>query len=620
MGSSPGRPAAIAPKGYSRPKADHSGLVVVHTTEDGLTRTDFDFRELDCPEELRKSLVAGFAVACGQGGRWRSSDSAKAGAVALRRFVRDIGQSPESPQRIEDLGPQCWLAWKSRIAMRSRRSGTASQVRSLLLDTPGLPEPTRRAVRTRIKKPSTRLFDAYSRDEFQRIRAAAVHMVRTAKYRIDANTAVLQQYRAGEEPDNAPAINARGTSWTAGSILDHLARTGSVPPCFRPGGPAAGKQAKTARSLLVLDGAFSWNEALFPNSSEIFALSVLLVCERGYNRSVIRRLTVDIDRADDHATEKPIHLLQLDKPRRGPTARFSGDSLTDGAGRLIELAVSLTTQARETIHLLGSSTTSLLVHRHGRNIPSAEGAAVIFSLRFDDPGSNTASVWHKRAALSDDDGNPLQVTHQRLRLTEQVLNRRPRQNSPSVSEEIYRRPDPQIEDDAAVAIIRGQEDALRHARATMEMRTLTSAEIVSAQRDPRALAARLGVSEEKVHLLVAGALDTVLGACLDFAHSPFAESPGGGCPASFLACLGCSNAVATPAHVPRLVALSMALERIASAVTQGVWDEDYAATYARLTDLLQSNTTPEQRAHAVQKLSDADQAAINRLFSRDLDI
>lgn len=89
-------------------------------------------------------------------------------------------------------------------------------------------------------------------------------------------------------------------------------------------------------------------------------------------------------------------------------------------------------------------------------------------------------------------------------------------------------------------------------------------------RRTQPLAQRLGVSPAKVMLLLSGALNTAAGACLDFTHRRFADHAGQRCPASFLTCLGCSNAVATPAHVPRLVALSDAMERIGSAVTPSV--------------------------------------------------
>lgn len=151
------------------------------------------------------------------------------------------------------------------------------------------------------------------------------------------------------------------------------------------------------------------------------------------------------------------------------------------------------------------------------------------------------------------------------------------------------------------------------------MLTVSDHEMAKARDDPTALAQRLGVAPEKVRLLLSGMLNTATGACLDFASSPFATDADDGCPASFLACLGCSNAVATPSHVPRLVALAKTLERIYSAVSPDIWSEDYASHYARLMDVLAANTTPKQREHAMRQVTTEDETMLDRLLSRGLD-
>ncbi|MGV1005140.1 MAG: hypothetical protein ACOYEV_10355 [Candidatus Nanopelagicales bacterium] len=606
-----GRRAVMPAEGYTRPAlVDSSGLIVTHVTEDGAITQAFDFSDLDCQSELLCSLVQGFAAATGQAGRWRSTASARQGAKTLRQFIRDIAGHPQSPARIEDLGPEVWWTWRAQIETRQRWPGAINQIRGLLADTPGLPETTRQALRGRARKPKTRQYEAYSRDEFQRIRAAASRILRTGLQRIEANLAVLAAYQAGEEPTDAPRTTIQGRSWTAGAILDHLARTGSVPP------GTFGGQGQEARRLLHLAGATSASEALFPNSAEALSISFLLACERGYNPSVINAMTITGDRADDHASEEPVHVLHLDKPRRGPASRYSDESLTGDASMVIGRATAITAQARRTAALLGCPTDSLLLFRGGN--ASASRGAGLFRTDLSQPYV-VAARWHEAAGLVADDGAPLRVTHRRLRLTEQVLNAQPRQNAPTVSETVYRRPDPQTRRDATVAIIRGQAEALEHAHATVAMRTLTQREIDAAESDPKALADRLGVPADKVKLLLSGAMNTAASACLDFTNSPFTAENGMPCPASFLACLGCRNAVATPAHLPRLVALSDALTRIGSAVSPGVWSEDYALPAARLANLLEANSTPEQREHARAQISDADEAVLTRLLSRGLD-
>jgi hypothetical protein len=484
-------------------------------------------------------------------------------------------------------------------------------MRALLTDTPDLPEITRKALRGRSRKPKSRLYEAYSRDEFHRIRAAASAILHTGQRRIDKNLASLNEYRGGLEPADAPTAEMRGTRWTAGALLDHLARTGTVPR-----GMGDTDKSRGCRSLLDLNGARSITEALFPNAEEAASLGFLFACTLGYNPSVIDRLRI-ADRADDHLYEAPIHVTHVDKPRRGPAARFSDESLGGDAGRVMDRAQALTAQARRTMTALGGPTDSLLIYRVGYTYRGHRGPA--FFRTGLPPQGMVHPRWHERAGLVGDDGAPLQVTFQRLRLTEQVLNAKPRQNSPDVSESVYRRPDPHTRKVAAAAIIRGQQDALEHAQITVAMRSLTEEEIGVAHQDPSALSAQLGVAPEKVRMLLSGALNTATGACLDFKHSPFSEREGQACPASFLACLGCTNAIATPTHLPRLVALFDALERIASVVTSAVWAEDYSRYQAQLSDLLGANTTPEQRDAARGAVSDADEDLIFRLLTRGLD-
>jgi hypothetical protein len=464
-------------------------------------------------------------------------------------------------------------------------------------------------LRARIHKPKNRLYDAYSRSEFQRIRSAAAQIVRTAQHRIDSNMSILKAYSSGEEADDAPTVRFQGKPWTIGAALDHLATMGSFPTPLID-------HSDRLRRLVNTDGTVTTNEALFPNSAEALSICILLVCERGYNCSVLDRLTVDIDRADDYLDDEPIHLLHIDKPRRGPQSRYSDESVTGEASRTISRAIVLTRQARQTRALLGEPTNSLFLYRTSR--PLGRNGAALFKTTIPND-HHVVQGWLDRTQLLADDGSPLRLNLQRLRLTEQVLNKRPRQNSPAVSESVYRQPDPQTRKEAATVIIRGQTEAIEHARVTVAMRTVTDREFEDARIDPTHLAQRLGVEPEKVRMLLSGALNTATGACLDFNSSPYASHSGQSCPASFLTCLGCSNAVATPGHLPRLVALSDALERIGSAVSREVWLEDYANHYARLVDLLTSNATPEQRDHTRQQISSTDVAVIDRLLTRGFD-
>jgi len=83
-------------------------------------------------------------------------------------------------------------------------------------------------------------------------------------------------------------------------------------------------------------------------------------------------------------------------------------------------------------------------------------------------------------------------------------------------------------------------------------------------------------------------------------------------------CLACPNAVATPAHLPRLVLLGEALDNLAS-VDPARFDARYREHRDRLEHLLESSTTPVERDTARDEATDGDRAVIERLLRRDLD-
>ncbi len=128
---------------------------------------------------------------------------------------------------------------------------------------------------------------------------------------------------------------------------------------------------------------------------------------------------------------------------------------------------------------------------------------------------------------------------------------------------------------------------------------------------------RLDLPAPTAAAVAAGALDTATGACTDFTHSPFAP-PGHACTASFLMCLACPNAIATRAHLPRLLALRDGLENLAS-VNPPRFHRLYRDHYDRLEHLLSTSTTPAEREDAQRATSDPDVRLIERLLRRDLD-
>jgi hypothetical protein len=489
---------------------------------------------------------------------------------------------------------------------QSRPSQTAV-MRAVLSESPRLPETTRKAIRAKAVKPRNRLpeNDSYSRDEFGRIRSAAKGEVRQALRRIRTNTERLHQYREVGDVGDGITFNVGGTRWSTGSLLEYLLRNGMLPSQYLA-------NRVVLKDCFDLAGVSNPAQALFPSIREIYCLMVLLVCERGFNLSVMDDLTVTSFRASDGAGEDSVYTVNTNKPRRG-TKRFSAEILAGEAGKLWENAVRLTEPCRTALAELGTPSDKLLIaHRH-KNLTD-DGP-----FRQEWLTAGIGDHYMADAGLLADDGTPLRVSLRRLRLSEQVLNQHARQNSESVSEDTYRIPDPATAEGAADTIIDGQADAVAHAKATVTIRSLNAAEVTAARADPETAATGLGIPVPTLKLLLAGSLDTATAACTDFLNSPFAATAGEPCPASFFACFTCTNAVITPDHLPRLVTLLDALDNVATLVAPARWETDYRDHYARLQAILDQNATNAEIGDARRHITDADRDVVTALIGRNLD-
>lgn len=604
--------ATLPSRGYERPsRRTNDGLAVQVIGEDGTDFGVYDFSDLDVPAGLLLPLIDGFERATGSAGRWRAKASVQHAAYVLRRFAVKVVELQPDLETIGDLSPETWWAWRQWLAEQSRWPGQINQSRALLHDTEGLSDTTRRALNGRVSKPKQRQYESYSRSEFRRVRAAGWRVVRSAARRISTNLEHLDAYRAGMEPGDAPRIQISWDVWSRGQILDEIARTGTVhlPSGFQP------HQRARLRQMLGVTGRGHIAQALYATSPEVAWLMVTMVCEQGYNPSVLDSMQATTRRADDLANDPVVYVAELDKPRRGPHARYFSNAFTGRRANLLELAIAITQPARETLALLGQPTDKLLVSRVlGGTNKRPTGA---FKTDWSASGNRYAALREGPTVLGDD-GAPLKITFQALRLTDQVVNRRSRQNTDAVSESVYRQPDPQTREHAVGVIMQGQADAIEHAHSTVKMRT---AGWQSSSGPPSAdtLAQELEVPRATAVDLLAGRLNTATAACLDFTNSPFAVEPGQPCPASFFACFACTNAVATPDHLPRLVALHDALRRIASAVEPPVWEADYAVHFQRLDDLLSANTTPAEQDQARRRIGPDDIDTIDRLLRRGWD-
>ena len=603
--------AAVPAAGYRRPAMlSADGLRVSVVGENGEDFGTFDFTDVVAPVELKRALVAGFACASGPGGRWKSVHTVKQAAKVLQRFAGEVSAANPHLATIAEVTAEVWWGWRSAVESTNRWPAQINMARALLHDVKGLPTTTQRAMNARAPKP-TRAYDAYSRDEFKRIRSGAWRVVDAARSRIEGNVEFLARYRAGETPADPELLKTRKKAWTRGAWLDCLSLTGRAPSSY--GIPAdTGRQN---RAVVGVAAGRPLKEALFLTGGEVFALMALFVCEGGYNGAVLSSMTVSGGRADDRKFDDPVHLVEMDKPRRGADARFFSNAFAGERAVLWDMAVSLTQPARETLATLGHPTDTLFISVASMN-RSAHPTGLF---RTDWSGRHgPVSTWSRSVQVTGDDGSPLRVTLTRLRLSEQVLNERSSQNSEAVSASVYRYPDPQTHAKARSVVLQGQADAVEHAQATVQMRMITGSELAAARTDPDSLAEKLGVEPGKVSLLTHGQLDTPTGACLNYNDSPFAE-PGEPCRASFLSCLACPNAVATLDHLPRLVVLHDALVGISEAVSQQEWREHYAGHHARLQHLLHHCANDEEVAQARSSATTADIETVEKLLRGGFD-
>jgi len=602
------RTAAAFPQGrYSRPAPlDESLRIVTFTDEDGGS-WNFDFTDLAGPASLIDDLVEAVVAGSSPGGRWRTRMTVEAAASMARQLALYLTAEYPEVVSVADISPEVWWAWRKSREEASRWPGSVNLARCLLAESPKLPDTTRRALRAKASKPRKRLpeNDAYSRAEFTRIQTAAKAQIRKASARIANNLQALNRFQEEGDPGILVVKGRTGEIWTSGSLLEYLSRHGAMPSMH-----AARKSV--IKCAFDLQGVTNPAQALFPSILEIYCLMVLLTCERGFNLSVMNNLTVDSFTSSDPVSEEPIHTVEVDKPRRG-SKRYSAEILTGDAGKLWDTAVRITQPCRDTLQALGTPSDRLLIAHRFKNM--VKGGPFRSDWIFAGIGEHTMEPF----GLLADDGSPLSVSLRRLRLSEQVLNHRARQNSDSVSEDVYRHRDSSAADIAAETIIEGQQDALDHAQATVSVRSLTAADVAEARRDPEPVATKLGVSVPTLNLILAGQLDTPTCSCADFHTSPFAQEPGEPCPASFLACLACPNSVVTPAHLPRLVTLRDALDNVATIVPESRWQLSYAEHYARLTTVLHNNATTAEIAAARQSATDADRALVEQLLSRSLD-
>ena len=484
-------------------------------------------------------------------------------------------------------------------------------VRTLLREVKELPAGTRMALNGRGDRIVERQEVAYERGEVARIVRAARRVLSAAETRIDANKATLDRYRAGKEPTDCVRVRFGGGEWTPGALLDHLSRTGRMPNSFQ----ASAAHRGALRKMLGISETERYGVSLFPSTHEMYAAMILLTWSKGLNSSVMARLkTSDISSLPGFKPGREIYQADVDKPRRGSNRYFT-ILFAGSAARLLNRTLAITAPARDTLTGLGFVGDVVLIacrtngpasHRNGPFVTDWLNAR------------SGAVAWHQRVTVYGENGEPIRVTLRRMRLSMQVIKGESAGNSLDVSVSVYRGPDPQTHQQARPVVLRGLNDAVTDANRQVAAR-ISESEMEAARTDPAPLAARLGVREPDITALLKGQLDTTTAACLDIMHSPHELDESGPCTASFLTCVECPNAVATPDHIPRIVATREALVVAARSSPSAIRELHYTHRVAAFDHLLAQVPEPEVR-RARAAVTPADIETVTQLLNRGLDI
>lgn len=604
-----GRPATLPGPGWQPPdRQPGDGSVVQFIPEDGSEPAEFSFAAWPVSPEMQQGLAAAFALVTAADGSQRSRQSAVSTYAALRRAAEFLGQTSNPPGRPQDLTPahltQLRLAKpydyiRAKVVLRAVRDVTPAFAGAL-----GAPNPRRHS----------QPLASYSKTEFSAVMAAARGQIRTARTRIRASRELLTRWRAGQIPEGTEL-------WHRGSILDHVARTGDVPrtPDGRPARHRLGTVAEHVSALHL-------------TAEEKIAAGVLLAGLTGHNLTGISDLTVSHHRADGDETSGTtrVAIVEIVKNRRGRRRRYMPVPLADTPDRaeadaagsddlstpfgVFATICELTADSRAV-----AGTDRLLI---GRCIQGGGGSGRHWSIGLNPKGdvrewAAAAGIYADKTGPGDTSPQPLALTWQRLRLTFVQMHQRGVAHTDGVLASQYLLRDRGNIDEYRKIVASVLAEQEQTARDLGVIRTLSDADLQLARQDPGAAAARLGMDAGTLRKLLAGQLDTALAGCTDDKHSPYTEN-GQPCRASFLLCLGCPNARATPAHLPVQALAHQKILALRPAAPPDRWARRFGLAEAQLRHLL-GQYSAARVASALALATDADAAMIDRLLAGHLD-
>ncbi|MFI5593713.1 hypothetical protein ACIA5G_52435 [Amycolatopsis sp. NPDC051758] len=527
-------------------------------------------------------IAEALAARTGPAGGLRTRESANNAWIAAARLLRFLASLPEPP-----TDPPALTAGHLHQYRLHRRAAASSAVvtselaelRRLLRHLPdpvSVPAAAWDVLAVRTRGTTHRSLPGYSDGEFRRLVAAARADVAAVADRIDRGEHIMQAWRTAPE-------DLQQQDRALGAALAEITDTGVVPT-----------QAGSA--------GVPWQEAqralagnLFVTRADLPALLVLMVAVSARNIETVKELPAEHQLVGDRALG-----LQLVKRRRGAQGWLDSVNWEIGPshrrlhtpGGLYLLLHRLMKRGRG---FTGNDTLWSIWASHTRSTTDGPQIRNPFARRL---GSAVPfTQWAAKhgllvdAADPDDVPRPLPVDLRRVRTSAEVRRTRAvgghlpsaaRSNTVPVLFSHYLRGDPTTTDWAEEVIGDAVADA-ETAALTAHRRALEHTGAATLAVDPAGSPGR-------------SATEGPWSACRDPEHRP---DTGRACrPITMLACFHCSNCLITEAHLPAITALTAALNRRRTTLSEQDWWDRYGTTWAAIQHDVLPRFTPAQVARA----------------------
>ncbi|MGH3193067.1 MAG: hypothetical protein ACRDOL_38610, partial [Streptosporangiaceae bacterium] len=562
-------------------------------------------------------FAAAFDRRTGPSGTCRRPGSAASCYYQLRTFAHYLAGVLDPPTRPDQLRPRHLDGYRDEYRDQATLAQRVGGLKAALRAMDGLDEAVLPMLGVGgIARDRNAKVVSYPLEDFRKIMNKARGEARATAAGIRAHRRLLARWRLGE-------IDQAGQNWELGRLLDHIESTGDIPRKRSGKGRVYADQRVFGHgriSDLIASVHLTWREAM--------PFLVLLVGMTGQNGGTIAAAPAAAHRPDG-GRGTATGIVELVKPRRG-TRSHMPVALTGLPDWLSADQAGTEVSARDELHTpLG---VFLLMRELTEPVRRITGTDRLLAVRGRtgyrsgapaSPGLLGTAIarWGERAGLTSDAsaGEPtrIEVSLPRLRLTAVEHRQQAIAHTDRVLANEYLGRDRGNLTAYQQLVAKVLADQVAKAKASAAMPVLTDVDLAEARVHPEQAAARFGMDADTFNSMLAGDLDTVLGACVDHRGGPHAP-PGEPCRASFMRCLDCPCARATPRHLPVQVLVADALEARRADLPPVRWAQRFALPHAQLADLLSKHPAAAiERARAAA--GDADRRLAERFLARELD-